>query len=332
MINFQKFNLNSDTDKWNLLVKKINDNNLCLALSPHFGLILSELYKMDLEYYLILDKIEEIGLLVGLKKNNKFYSMPVLSNGGIFLFNNVKYNTHKLYKSFFSKNKYKYEVKSFDKFSRFCFSNKITVYKNLPHNQELLISNFKSKLRSQINKGYKNGLSIKINDHGAINDFYKIYSKNMHRLGTPVVGISYFLKFIQLYPTDKITFFTVYLKNKPIGASICFSYINFFEVMWASTNINYNKLNTNMILYYEMMKYAVNIEMKIFSFGRSDVDSGSLKFKQQWGAVNTIPIHFNYDRPTKNIRSFKLFSKLWKLIPYKLTLIIGPYLRKHIIN
>ncbi len=332
MICFSKINISSSINEWNELTKKVNRDSFCISLSPHFGIILSELFKMKIEYYVISKSNRNIGLLVGLKKRNKFYSLPVLSNGGIFLFQNNNCEINHIYNLFFSKQNFDFEVKSYHKFSEYVYTKKIIVKKKLPETYDILLNSFKSKLRSQIKKGYKNGLNIEINSKNAIIDFYDLYSKNLHRLGTPVNGISYFLKFKEIYPPQSISFFTVYKDNLVIGSSICFSFQEYFEVMWASTDTRFNKLNPNMVLYNEMMKYSISKKMKIFSFGRSDINSGSLKFKQQWGDTSSVPIFFNYAKPTKNIRSFKFLSKIWKLLPYKLSLFFGPILRKFIIN
>ncbi len=331
MIDFKKICLKSEIDKWNLMVNKVNKKSISLALCPNFGIILSEYFQMEIEYHLISNNNLDIGLIVGLRKKNKFFSMPLLCNGGVFLFDGINFDKKKIYNKFFSKTTYNFVVKSFEKFSEYSTSNKITVFKYLPENEDCLIIDFKSKLRSQIKKAYKNNLKVKINHFRCLNDFYNIYSKGLHRLGTPVPGISFFSNFQKSYPKDRLTFFTVFYNDKPIGTSICFMYNNFFEVMWASTITDYNYLNTNMILYYEMMKHATIKKNKIFSFGRSNANSGSLRFKRQW-QVEEHQIFNNYNKPTRDIKNYKFLTSIWKLFPYKLTLMIGPILRKYIIN
>ena len=331
MISFEKICLKSQINKWNSIVDKLNKNSISLSLCPDFGIILSQIFNMDTEYFLIKEDKIEIGVFVGLSKKNKFYSMPLLSNGGVFLFDGVESNVKKIYNIFFSERNYNFRVKTHLRFSKFSVLNKITIYKNLPESEDLLINSFKSKLRSQIKKAYKNGLSVKINNSDCLTNFYKIYAKGLHRLGTPVPGISYFKKFKNNYPKDRFTIFTVYYNKKPIGTSICFSFNDYFEVMWASTIAEFNRLNTNMILYYEMMRFAIISKNKIFSFGRSNLNSGSLRFKKQWN-VKEVPIYDNYSVPTTNINKYKFLSKIWILLPFKLTLVLGPILRKYIVN
>lgn len=330
-IKFIKFDINNRVTLWERYVDNIDSQHLSLALNPSFAQIFSNLFGMTSEYYLIKDEELIIGLIVGLKKLDKYYSLPVLSNGGIFLFKGINLDLNKLYHLFIFKLNSKFEIKSFNKFSKFNFSKKVTIYKELPENDELLMSSFKSKLRSQIKKGIKNELTVKINHSDSFNEFYTLYSKSLHRLGTPVNGKDYFKEFLNQYQNGFISFFTIYYKNQFIGASMCFSYRSFFEVMWAATDPKYNNLSTNMLLYYEMMSYAIQKKMKLFSFGRSDIGSNSLRFKKQWD-VKVVPIFFNYKQKTNNIRKFKLLSKIWKFIPYRLSLIIGPLIRKKLIN
>ena len=39
-----------------------------------------------------------------------------------------------------------------------------------------------------------------------------------------------------------------------------------------------------MLLYWEVLKLAIDRHYRVFDFGRSSRDSGTFRFKQQWGA------------------------------------------------
>ena len=83
-IKFIKFDINNRVTLWERYVDNIDSQHLSLALNPSFAQIFSNLFGMTAEYYLIKDEELIIGLIVGLKKSNKYYSLPVLSNGGFF--------------------------------------------------------------------------------------------------------------------------------------------------------------------------------------------------------------------------------------------------------
>jgi hypothetical protein len=72
-----------------------------------------------------------------------------------------------------------------------------------------------------------------------------------------------------------------------------------------------------------MIRIASEQDGKYFSFGRSTARGGVHQYKQQWGGID-IPLVWNYSHlQGRNIRSFKILTKLWKLLPYSIARIIG---------
>jgi lipid II:glycine glycyltransferase (peptidoglycan interpeptide bridge formation enzyme) len=329
-LKFIKTDILNQPEEWKQFSEKIPTCEVSLAHNPDFAHIFSETFKLSPEYYLIYEDEKLVGGIPGFRQKQKFISMPVLSSAGISIIVN-KYKNKEYYKDFLKQVGDNYEVRSFSKVTDYHYKDKVTCYLNLPDSADNLWNGFKSKLRSQIKKGFKNGLNAEIGNEELINDFYHLYSKNMHRVGTPVNSKNYFKSFLNNYRNGDAKIFIVKYNNKIVGVSITFSFGKFFEVMWASTDRDYNKLNTNMVLYWKMMEYSIKENMEIFSFGRSNKNSSSLKFKRQWG-IQEYPLFFNYSTPRKNIREFRLFSQFWRKLPYQLTLILGPIIRKKVIN
>ena len=46
----------------------------------------------------------------------------------------------------------------------------------------------------------------------------------------------------------------------------------------------FNSIGVNMLLYWNVLEYACAHGYEVFDFGRSTLDSGTFKFKSQWGA------------------------------------------------
>jgi lipid II:glycine glycyltransferase (peptidoglycan interpeptide bridge formation enzyme) len=184
-------------------------------------------------------------------------------------------------------------------------------------------------LRNQINKGYHNGLKIKIGGAELLPAFYDIYIRNMHRLGVPHPSKKFFKKFFDSYQNGLRKIFVVTYNNLPVGGSIMFSYGKLAELFWASTDRKFNYLNTNMVLYWEVIKFSILENMETLSFGRSDIGSSSLKYKEQWG-VQVMPIYFNYSSEQKNIRDYKIINKIWKRIPFPIVRLVGPIIRSRV--
>jgi len=68
-------------------------------------------------------------------------------------------------------------------------SDKVRMLLNLPESSEMLMKSFKSKLRSQIAKPLKEGLTSRTGGVELLEDFYKVFLVNMRDLGSPVHSI-----------------------------------------------------------------------------------------------------------------------------------------------
>lgn len=166
--------------------------------------------------------------------------------------------------------------------------------------------------------------------------FYDLYSRRSRELGSPVHSYSFFAKLIEEFP-DNTTIQICMYKEKCIGTKFLFFYKNTIISGWAAIDTKYRSYGPNNILTWEIIKYGCRNDYLIFDFGRSEKDSGTYEFKRKWGGalVRNIKYQF-YLRNSSNIpdtgktnRKRVFFSKCWKRMPLRLTVFIGPALRKH---
>jgi len=288
--------------------------------NPSIATILQATFNYSSEYSFIKNDDNIIGVLPLLRLKNHFVSVPHFSYGDIITTNDLVTVTDVLSQN----NINNFEIRSFQKLSEHFDDSKVTSFLHLQTGIDEQFSEFKSKLRSQIRKGYKNELTIEIGNEELLEDFYVVYSKNMHELGSPVLGKVFFKNILQYYKYGYAKVFIVKYNGKAVGGSIVLTYQDFSEVCWASTLREYNRLSPNMVLYWEMIKFAIENNMKIFSFGRGSKGSSTLKFKQQWGTVEK-QLYFNFSHPQKiNIKRITFLSNIWAILPYRLTLFLGP--------
>ncbi len=212
---------------------------------------------------------------------------------------------------------------------------------DLPNSSELLMQSFKSKHRSQIRKAIKNGLTIRLGrDADLIEHFYRVFSRNMHMLGSPVHSKQWFRQIHQNY-SDNMVISTVWLEGTVVGAGIILLNGNLASIPWASTVQQYNRLAPNMLLYWSLLEYASDNGFSTFDFGRSSVGEGTYKFKQQWGA-QPLPLDWqNFDsqghaRNDTSVASggkgrLRLLAEtIWRQLPHGASVLIGPRIRKYI--
>ena len=216
---------------------------------------------------------------------------------------------------------------------------KVRMVLPLPGGSEALMASFKSKLRSQIRKAEKNGLTYVIaNSQTQIDDFYQIFAINMRKLGSPVHSKKWFENLFKYY-SQHIVLSVVYSNKVPVGAGIVLRSANKAAIPWASTVAEYNKLSPNMMLYWSLLEHVSNLGCTEFDFGRSTYEEGTYKFKRQWGA-EPVPLAWSNLEPSNSNLATKnsdkvskiriLVEKVWANLPLSVTILAGPKIRKHI--
>ena len=215
--------------------------------------------------------------------------------------------------------------------------HKITFLIKLPGNTDELFDSFKSKIRSQIRRPLKEEMYGKAGSENLIDDFYRVYSINMRDLGTPALPKSFFREVVKRFP-ENISIVCVYTKNhKPIAASYLIQYKGVCEIPWASSLKKYNRFSPNMLLYWESFKVAIEHGCRQFDMGRSSPDSGTYRFKKQWGAQEK-PLFWYYVLPNSNglpklnpnNPKYNLLIKTWKKLPAAIANSISPLIIRNI--
>ena len=217
---------------------------------------------------------------------------------------------------------------------------KVRMILDLPETSELLLAGFKSKLRSQIKKAEKNGLTFLIGNNGSqISDFYNVFATNMRDLGSPTHSKRWF-ECIRRFYGEHCIISVVKYDSQPVGAGLILQNGLNATIPWASTLKEYNKLAPNMLLYWSLLEYATNKGCQQFDFGRSSIGEGTFKFKQQWGArpveLDWVtyqddggPAVMDYNPGHRGILR-QTAEHIWRKLPLPLSVRLGSSIRKYI--
>jgi len=215
-------------------------------------------------------------------------------------------------------------------------TEKVNMILSLPDSKHELWRTFTSKLRSQIRRAQREKPLVKFDSEACLDDFYAVFARNMRDLGTPVYGKSFFKKILQCF-TEHSKIIVVYMGNKPVAAAFLLGNNQTLEIPWASTIKDVNHLSMNMLLYWETLKFAIKNQYRYFDFGRSSKDSGTFRFKQQWGA-KPKQSHWHYwlsenselPRLNPDNPKYALAINSWKRLPIKVTKWLGPLIVKNL--
>lgn|GEM_PF-17350 len=215
-------------------------------------------------------------------------------------------------------------------------NEKVNMILPLADSENSLWEGFTPKLRAQIRRPQREGTQVISAGRECLDDFYSVFVRNMRDLGTPVYGKQFFSNMLETFP-EECRIIVVRLGNRPVAAGFLLGHRDTLEIPWASTIRDVNHLGVNMLLYWEALKYALRKGYKYFDFGRSTRDSGTYRFKQQWGA-RPMQLHWHYwldennELPTINPDNprYALAISIWKHLPLFVTRLVGPHIIKNI--
>ncbi|MEQ9007348.1 MAG: GNAT family N-acetyltransferase, partial [Ekhidna sp.] len=216
-------------------------------------------------------------------------------------------------------------------------SDEVAMILNLPSTLEDLWRSIGPKVRNLIRKSEKYEF-VAHWGHDGLPDFYNVYSTNIGRLGTPVHSMGYFSEILSNLG-DRAMILTLSIKSQAIASMFVIRFKNSYAVPFASSLAEFNKYNPNMFMYWEALKMACSEGASYFDFGRSNINSGTCRFKKQWGSHSVSLDYFsmkNCSRVDESSvhhyrgRKANMISYIWSNLPYGIQKKIGPLLRKRI--
>jgi len=208
-------------------------------------------------------------------------------------------------------------------------TDKVHMRLRIPSSPEALLASFKSKLRSQLKKASQNPFEIQWGGEALLDEFYRVFAMNMRDLGTPVYSKGLFASILQEFANSS-ELCVVRLEKKTVAAALLVHYPEFTEVPSASSLRKFNSTGANMWMYWQLLQRAIERGSTVFDFGRSSLDSGTYKFKEQWGSQPSpacwqyyvrsgSPADMRPDSPNK-----QRMIAVWQRLPVWLTRVMGP--------
>jgi FemAB-related protein (PEP-CTERM system-associated) len=211
---------------------------------------------------------------------------------------------------------------------------KVTMLLDLPDSPELLLKKFGAKLRSQIRRPQKEGVTVAFG-RNEVEPFFAVFSRHMRDLGTPTQSLAFFRLIADQFPDDCL-FACAYLAGQPVAAGCGFRFGDQFEMTWASSLREYNREAPNMLLYWACMERAIEEGTRVFNFGRCTPGSGTHRFKLQWGAREQALWWYNLaassevTTPSPNEGAYRWGPRVWRRLPASIATAVGPSIVRYI--
>jgi FemAB-related protein (PEP-CTERM system-associated) len=218
-------------------------------------------------------------------------------------------------------------------------ASRATLVLPLPGGAEALWGSFSPKVRNQIRKAEKAGLRTEAAPRERLVDFYRVFAHNMRDLGSPVHSLRFLEAVFDAFAAAAKLYLTVSSSQKVVGGAIAIEAGDTVTVPWASSLREAFPSCPNHSLYWKVLGDTAQAGARRFDFGRSHVDSGTYRFKVQWGA-QPLPLAWeSFDAGGAPLpgAAFKPaehtgLTRAWSLLPLWLANAIGPLVRRQLSN
>jgi len=210
---------------------------------------------------------------------------------------------------------------------------KITVVLDLPENSENLFKAIPAKVRSQVRRPQKEGVTVRFGPD-QVDPFFAVFSRHMRDLGTPTLPLNFFRAIAREFGEDA-WFGCAWLNDHPIACGAGFAWGREYEMTWASSLSEHNRIAPNMLVYWSFMERAIAAKLQLFNFGRCTPDGGTHRFKRQWGSRDETLHWYQHARgevstPSPDDGAFSWGPRIWKHLPLGVATAIGPRIVRYI--
>jgi FemAB-related protein (PEP-CTERM system-associated) len=215
-------------------------------------------------------------------------------------------------------------------------TDKVCMVLELPDSQEVLWENLGSKLRSQIRRPKKEGVEVVEGGMELLDEFYAVLLRNWRDLGTPLYSKRFFQGILREF-SDSAFILVARLDGQPVAAGFFLGFRDKLEIPWAGSLREFNRIAVNMALYWNGLRRAIEKGYRWFDFGRSSTDSGTYRFKRQWGA-EPVQLYWHYwlreggELPsiTPSNPKYRLAINMWQRLPVPVAGSLGPVIAKYL--
>lgn len=206
---------------------------------------------------------------------------------------------------------------------------KVTVVLEIPSGGAgALWKTLPAKLRSQVRRPQKEGMQTRFGPD-QLEPFYRVFARHMRDLGTPVQSRRLFAAIAETFGNDA-WFGCVYHREQPVAAGCGFRWGGEFEMTWASSLREYSAAAPNMLLYWSFMERCAGEGVTLFNFGRCTPESGTHRFKRQWGGRDEQLWWYQWSpsgkaaTPSPDDAALSWGPRLWRHLPLPLANALGP--------
>jgi FemAB-related protein (PEP-CTERM system-associated) len=204
----------------------------------------------------------------------------------------------------------------------------VTFTQDLSAGADKLLAGLPRDTRYMVRKSQKAGLEW--NEELSLAEFYEIYARSVHHLGTPVLPRELFARLRSEFP-NHCRIFGVRKGRAAIAAVLCLYFRDQVLPYYGGSLAEFAKDAPNNFMYWSLIGQSCREGYRVFDFGRSKRGTGSFHFKSSWSMqMSELPYRFHLVRAREVPHlspvdsKFQLAVAAWKRLPFSWTKVLGP--------
>jgi FemAB-related protein (PEP-CTERM system-associated) len=200
---------------------------------------------------------------------------------------------------------------------------------SLSKDPEAVLKGLPKDIRYMIRKAEKGDLRVRRGPE-LLDEFYRLFTINMRRLGTPVFPRALFANLLEEFGKE-IDVMVVYSGSEPVASAVSFLFRGTMHPYYIGGLPAARALAANNFLWWELMKFAAESGMSTFDFGRSKKGTGAYAFKKKWNPRITdldYQVYLVKRKTAPNFSpanpKFEMATQVWSRLPLWLANWLGP--------
>lgn len=188
------------------------------------------------------------------------------------------------------------------------------------------------KQRAVVRKALQRGFMVTLDP--TPDDFFPLYARTMRDHGTPALPRRFFDQLLATFGAD-CEVLTVRQGDRPISSVLSYFYQGRVLPYYTGSHPDARSTGSNDLMYWALMRRAVERGCRVFDFGRSKLGTGPYDFKRNWG-FEPRPITHHYRLlkgealPNVNPTNprYAAFIQIWRQLPMPIANGISPLLSR----
>jgi FemAB-related protein (PEP-CTERM system-associated) len=199
--------------------------------------------------------------------------------------------------------------------------------RDLPETDKALLASIPRRQRAEIRRAQSFGLEVSAGSDARHRDaHYRVYAESVRNLGTPVFPRALFETALDDFG-DEADIVIVWKDGRPLATMLNFYFAGACQPFWGGGTASGRQWRANDLVYYEVMRRAIERGCARADFGRSKIGTGPWQRKRIWG-FDERPLVYSVRGGRREVNplspKYRARVAAWQRLPLWLANRLGP--------